>query len=61
MSGEYLLEFVRIGNQVKVTACDPDTGTEAVIFGPSNTTKKALSDLAVRKLHYVLGKNKEQP
>jgi hypothetical protein len=52
----YLLEFVRIGNQVKVTACDPDTGIEAVIFGPANTARKDLSDLAVRKLQYVLKK-----
>lgn len=53
----YLLEFVRIGNQVKVTACDPDTGIEAVIFGPANTPKKHLSELAVKKLKYVMNKN----
>lgn len=52
----YLIEFVRIGHQVKVTACDPDTGTEAIIFGPAKTPQKALVDLAVRKLEYVLAK-----
>ncbi len=52
----YLIETVRIGNQVKVTACDPETGTEAVIMGPSNTAQKDLNELAIRKLHYILGK-----
>lgn len=56
MSDEYLLEFVRVGNQVKVTACDPDTGIEAAIFGPATATKKDLCDLAIRKLQYVLKK-----
>ena len=54
---EYLLEFVRIRNQVKVTACDPETGTEAVIIGPANASKKELTDLAIKKLEYVMKKN----
>jgi hypothetical protein len=52
----YLLEFVRVGNQVKVTACDPETGVEVVIIGPTNATKKSLSDLAIKKLKYVMKK-----
>lgn len=55
----YLIEFVRVGNQVKVTACDQETGTEAVIIGPTHATKKALSELAVKKLLYVLAKQKD--
>jgi hypothetical protein len=56
---EYLIEYVRIGNQVKVTACDPDTGLEVSIIGPANATKHELSELAIRKLHYVMNKGKE--
>lgn len=55
----YILEFIRIGNHVKVTAVDPETGTETMIIGPANAPKKALSDLAVKKLEYVLNKGQE--
>jgi hypothetical protein len=57
----YLLEFVRLGNHVKVTACDPETGIETMIIGPANAPKKALSDLAVKKLEYVLKKGELPP
>jgi hypothetical protein len=60
MSGEYLIEFVRVGNHVKVTACDPESGIEAMIIGPANATRKDLTDLAIRKLEYVMKKG-EQP
>lgn len=52
----YLIEFVRIGAQVKVTACDPESGLEAVVMCPSNTTQKDMTQLAVRKLHYIMAK-----
>ncbi len=59
MREPYLLEFMRIGNQIRVSACDPETGVEAVVFGPAKATQKELSDLAVRKLQYVLKKKSE--
>jgi hypothetical protein len=52
----YLIETTRIGNQVKVTACDPDSGIEATVILPANATKKEMTDLAIRKLHYVMEK-----
>ena len=65
MSGggqEYLLEFHRIGNSVKVTAIDPITGREASIVGPANAGKAYLSRTAVRKLQYVMAKDdKDKP
>jgi hypothetical protein len=51
-----IIEFVQIGHQVKVTACDPDTGREVSIIGPSTATKKELTSLAMKKLHYMLNK-----
>ena len=54
--GEYLIEFRRVGNSVKVTAIDPVTQTEAVIVGAPQASRQQLSELAVRKLEYVLGK-----
>jgi hypothetical protein len=47
---EVLVEFVAIGNSVKVTAVDPVTGLEAVIIGPANAPRSALADAARRKL-----------
>jgi hypothetical protein len=57
----YIIEFVRIGQQVKVTACDPESGIEAVIFGPTQTPKKMLSNLAIKKLLYVMAKKNQEP
>ncbi len=60
MSGlnqQYLLEFQRIHNTVKVTAVDPITGTEASIVGPANAGRAHLSRAAVNKLKYVMAKN----
>ena len=56
---EYLLEFHRIGNTVKVTAIDPITGREAAIVGPVNAGKEYLSRTAVRKLQYVMNRDKD--
>jgi hypothetical protein len=56
---EYLLEFHRIGNSVKVTAIDPVTGREAAIVGPANAGKAYLSRTAVRKLQYVMNRDKD--
>lgn len=57
--GAYIIEFHRVGNQVKVTACDPETGMEAVIVGPSNLSQKSLSDQAIKKLLYVMAKQNQ--
>lgn len=54
MEKEYLLEFQQIGNVMKVTALDPQTGTEIILQGPANAGEAALSEAAIRKLEYVL-------
>lgn len=54
----FLIEFVRIGNSVKVTAIDPVTGLEACIIGPASLSEAQLSKNAIAKLHYVLAKNR---
>jgi hypothetical protein len=56
----YPIEIVFIGHQIKVTAIDPETGVEAVVICPENTSRKDACDLAVKKLHYVLAKQKAQ-
>ena len=54
--GEFLIEFRRIGNSVKVSAIDPITAREVSIVGPANIGQEQLSRVAVQKLKYVLRK-----
>ncbi len=48
--GEIYLEFRPIGQQVKVTAIDAETGLEVSVFGPASAAQEDLKRLAVRKL-----------
>lgn len=52
----YLIEFIRVGNAVKVSAVDPRTNTEVSIVGAPNMSERQLSQAAIRKLEYVLKK-----
>ena len=54
----YLIEMIPMGNAVKVCAVDPATGIEVTCVGAQSATQKELSDLAVRKLEYVLAKKR---
>jgi hypothetical protein len=54
----YLIEFVYLGNTVKVSAVDPVTGKEACVVGDPAAGEAALSRLAIRKLLYAMGKKK---
>lgn len=58
---DFLIEFVRIGNSVKVSAIDPATGIEASITGPANSSDAQLSGNAIAKLRYVLARKKQGP
>lgn len=55
-NNEYILEFYQVGNSVKVTAIDPETGKEATIISPLNMTQEQAGKLAVQKLEYILQK-----
>lgn len=57
---DFLLEFRRMGQYMKVIAIDAQTGTEASIMGPANTSQSELSRLAVQKLRYVLKRRQEK-
>ncbi len=52
----YLIEFVQVGNSVKVSAVDPRTNTEVSIVGSPAMSRDHLSKAAIRKLEYVLKK-----
>ena len=54
MSGkEIFVEFVILGNTVKATAIDPDTGLEASVIGPAAAPRAAMADAARRKLEFL--------
>ena len=53
---EVLLEFHRVGNAVKVTAVDPEIGTEVSIVGDPSAGEEILTRIAIKKLQYVLRK-----
>lgn len=53
---EVLIEMIRIGNAIKVTAIDAVSGIEASIVGSPSMSEDMLHRNAVRKLDYVLNK-----
>lgn len=57
----YIVEFLARGRSIKVTAIDPETLTEASIVGAKGATQQQLAELAIRKLHYVIEKKKNNP
>jgi hypothetical protein len=50
---EIYVEFVVLGNTVKATAIDPETGEEASVIGPANAPQSVMAENARRKLEYV--------
>ncbi|MFN8719799.1 MAG: DUF6898 family protein [Rhodospirillales bacterium] len=51
---EILFEFQRVGNVVKVTAIDAETGIEASIHGPVTAGEALLRINATRRLEFVM-------
>ncbi|OJT96200.1 MAG: hypothetical protein BGN82_04990 [Alphaproteobacteria bacterium 65-7] len=58
MPRKVYVEFVVIGNSVKATAIDPETGQEASVVGPATAAQAQMAQAARRKLDYVLRKKK---
>ena len=56
--GSAILEFTRVGAAVRVAAMDPATLTEGVIQGPAAAGEAALTEAALRKLAYMLGRRR---
>ena len=53
---EVIFEFHRIGNVVKVSAVEAESGVEVSIVGDPAVGETALKRLALRKLEYVLAR-----
>ena len=51
-----IIEYRPMGAYVKVSAIDAYSGREVSIVGAASATREELSDLAARKLEYVMKK-----
>ncbi|MDE3016714.1 MAG: hypothetical protein KGI29_07365 [Pseudomonadota bacterium] len=56
---QYIMEFISMGPSLKVTAFDPATLREVSIVGDPRASREELSQLAIRKLRYVLNRDKD--
>lgn len=57
----FLIEFIAMGNAVKVSAIDPVSGVEASIIGAASASQHDLMALAAKKLRYVMNKANTPP
>ena len=55
----YIVEYIALGDSVKVTAMDPGTLQEVSIVGSPKVSRRELAELAIRKLQYVMNKDKQ--
>jgi hypothetical protein len=53
---EIFVEFVILGNSIKATAIDPESGLEASVIGPANAPRHAMAEAARNKLNYLARK-----
>ena len=58
MPGEIYVEFVILGNSLKATAIDPETGLEATVIGPATAAQSTMAQAARRKLEFLAAKKK---
>jgi hypothetical protein len=54
------VEYITLGKSVKVTAFDPVNLREVSIIGSVRSSRKQLADVAIRKLQYMLAKDKSE-
>ena len=54
-----IIEFIKVGAYVKVSAIDPITRVEVSIVGDPSMSQSILERTAVQKLNYVLNKRKK--
>lgn len=53
---EVIIEFIPVGQVVRVSAMDVQSLTEAVISGPASTPEQILKRNALKRLEYILRK-----
>jgi hypothetical protein len=56
--GEVIIEFVRLGGLVRVSALEPRSLVEVTLQGPAAAGEAALREAVLRKLDYVLARRR---
>ena len=56
--GAVIIEFVRLGGLVRVSALDPASLVEVTLQGPAAAGEAALRQAVLRKLDYVLARQR---
>ena len=57
--GDIIIEFHQVGSYVKVSAVDTVTYTEVSIVGDPTRGETALKNAAIRKLQYILERDRK--
>ncbi len=57
--GDVIIEFYQVGAYVKVSAVDIATYTEVSIVGDPTRGEEALKRAAIRKLEYILERDRK--
>jgi hypothetical protein len=57
--GDVIIEFHQVGAYVKVSAVDTATYTEVSIVGDPTRSEDALKRAAIRKLEYILERDRK--
>ena len=58
--GEVILEFVQVGALVRVSAMEPKSLTEVVIYGPASAGEAALRRTVLCKLDFALARERTE-
>ncbi|MEZ7865387.1 MAG: hypothetical protein QMB41_10720 [Rhodospirillales bacterium] len=57
---EVLFEMKQVGQYMRITAIDPLSGTEVISIGDPSVDPDMLRSMAIRKLKYVIAKNRNE-
>ena len=57
---EVLFEMKQVGHFMRITAIDPLSGTEVISIGDPSVDPDMLRSMAIRKLKYVIAKNRNE-
>ena len=55
-----IIEFIKVGAYVKVSAIDPLSSVEVSIVGDPASSQERLKSTVLKKLHFVLSKRIKQ-
>ncbi len=55
-----ILEFIKYGDYMKVSAIDEETGIEALSILPVQLSQSDMKKLAMKKLKYVMEKKRSE-